>query len=91
MIPVDWTAILAVVFGGLIVLVPVAGITARFALRPIIQSLRELRTISAPGGTESLERRMDALEAQITVLDNSVERLVQAQDFDRQLGRGQDS
>lgn len=91
MIPVDWTAILGIVFAGLIVLVPVAGITARFALKPIIQSFREMRTLAGPGGTEALERRVEALEVQIANLDESVERLVQAHEFDRQLGRGQDS
>lgn len=91
MIPVDWTDILGIVFAGLIVLVPVAGITARFALKPIIQSFQDMKTLAGPGATEALERRVEALEAQIANLDESVERLVQAQDFDRQLGRGQGS
>lgn len=89
--PVDWTGILAIVFSGLIVLVPVAGITARFALRPIIQSLREMKSLAEPGATDSLERRIAALESQLANLDESVERLAQAQEFDRQLGRGQGS
>jgi TolA-binding protein len=89
--PIDWTGILAIVFSGLIVLVPVAGITARFALKPIIQSLRDMKTLAAPESTAGLERRLEALEAQLANLDESVERLVQAQEFDRQLGRGQGS
>ncbi|HKJ92800.1 MAG TPA: hypothetical protein VJ957_06510 [Longimicrobiales bacterium] len=88
---VDWPGILGVVFGGLIVLVPVAGITARFALKPIIQAVQEVGGMRAGGGAgrvETLERRVDALEAQLAKLDENVERLTQASDFDRQLGRG---
>jgi TolA-binding protein len=88
---VDWPGILGVVFGGLIVLVPVAGITARFALKPIIQSLREVKSLAGPDTSGSLERRVEALEVQLANLDESVERLVQAQEFDRQLERGQES
>ncbi|MEJ2185192.1 MAG: hypothetical protein P8Z36_04555 [Gemmatimonadota bacterium] len=90
MIPVDWTAVLGIVFAGLIVLVPVAGITARFALKPIIQSLRDMKAMAGPGGEQALERRIAALEAQMANLDENVERLVQAQEFDRQLGRGRE-
>ena len=38
-LPIDLTAIVAVIMGISIVLVPVIGLTARFALKPLVQSM----------------------------------------------------
>ena len=55
--------ILGVLIIGLIVLVPVAGLTARFALKPMMDAYIAFRREGAPDGeVEALERRVALLE-----------------------------
>ena len=42
-LPIDLTAIVAIVMGMLVVLIPVAGLTARFALKPVVEALARYR------------------------------------------------
>lgn len=85
----DITNIVFVVFMGLAVVVPIVGVTARFALRPIVEALVTLR---ASGRDEQamhmLERRMALLEQEVRQVDElrtQVERLTEERDFQRQL------
>ena len=80
--------ILAILFIGFTVLTPVAGLTIRMALKPVVDSiarLLELRMKSAT--TELLERRIDLLEQEVHSLRADRERLSDERDFYRQLKR----
>ena len=85
------TGLVAVTLGCLIVLVPIAGLTARFALKPIVESMAKVRELQ--GGTAGrelnvLEQRVALLEQQYQNLEGSVHRIGELKEFDRQLGSG---
>jgi len=64
-------------------LVPVIGLTARFALKPIVEALS--RFFGKKGSDEAvsiLERRMALMEQQ---LESSVQRIADTADFDHNL------
>ena len=91
-LPVDLTAIVAIVMGISVVLIPVAGLTARFALKPLVESLA--RVFESKGLEETVgiaERRIALLEQQIEILDDTVRHLEDGQAFDRQLRPGASS
>ncbi len=87
--PIDVTALAAIFFGSLMVIIPVAGATARIALKPIVASQRSARE----SGTRSeeiamLERRMALLEQEVQMLSGireDVGRLVEDLEFQRKL------
>ena len=84
--PIDLTALLAVFMGVSVVLVPVIGITARFALKPTVEALS--RFFEKRGSDEAisiLERRMALIEQQVESIDTNVQRLVETAEFDRNL------
>jgi len=88
-LPVDLTSLLAVFMGISIVLVPVIGITARFALKPTVEALSRLfehKGVEDQVGI--LERRMALLEQQMESLDNSVQRLAEVAEFHKALEAG---
>ena len=76
----------AVVIGGLSILIPITGLTARFALKPIIEAITTLRA-----GQEGdrrvgyLEQRLALVEEQLHSMERDHQRLVEADDFRRQL------
>ncbi len=81
--------ILVPLFGILIVLVPVTGLTAVFTLRlggkPFIETLaRELGSGRNTGGTE-LEIKLADLTEQLDALTSEVSELRTAQSFDQRL------
>ena len=87
--PIDLTSIIAVIMGISIVLIPVIGLTARFALKPAVEALSRL--FESRGTDESLqifERRIGLLETQIETLENTVRRLEETTDFDAKLRSG---
>jgi hypothetical protein len=80
----------AVIMGTLIVLIPIAGLTARFAIKPIVEAMARLR--ESPGASREisiLEQRVALLEQQVQNVESSVDRIGAAREFDRQLGSGQ--
>lgn len=81
--------LIAVFMGSLIVLIPVAGITARFAMKPIVESLARLRESGQKGeALELLERRLALLEHEVqnmSGLRDDVQRLVEELEFQRLL------
>ncbi len=84
--PIDLTALLAVFMGISIVLIPVLGITARFALKPTVEALS--RFFDKKGNEETisiLERRISLMEQQIESMESSVQRLVETSEFHREL------
>ncbi len=84
--PVDITGLVATIGGLLIVLIPVAGLTARFALKPFVEAIFLARenTVGARE-TAILEKRVALLEQQLRSVEGSMERLVEDTEFRRQL------
>ncbi len=85
-LPIDLTALLAVFMGISIVLIPVLGITARFALKPTVEALSHF--FNKKGSDEAvsiLERRMALIGQQVESIDTNVQRLVETAEFDRNL------
>ena len=90
LLPVDLTTLLAVFMGISIVLVPVIGMTARFALKPTVEALARLFEHRGVENTVAiLERRMALMEQQMESLDGSVKRLAEVAEFHRALGSGE--
>lgn len=87
--PVNIVALVAVIMGCLGFLIPIAGITARFALKPIAEAMARMREGGATRETvELLERRMALLEHEqqaVTDVKREMERLVEALEFQKQL------
>ncbi len=89
-LPIDLTSLLAVFMGISIVLVPVIGLTARFALKPTVEALSRLFEHRGMEDTVGiLERRMALLEQQMESLDGSVKRLAEVAEFHRALSSGE--
>lgn len=85
-LPIDLVALVSAILGISIVLVPVIGLTARFALKPAVEALAkafDARTLDET--VRVLERRVELQEHQIESLQSSVQHLTEARDFDRQL------
>jgi hypothetical protein len=77
--------------GIMTVLIPIVGLTARFALKPIVEAIARMREAQAGStGRELgvLEQRVALLEQQYQQLDTTVDRLAEIKDFDRQLTSG---
>jgi len=87
--PIDLTSIVAVFMGISIVLVPVIGLTARFAFKPIVEALSHV--FEGRGKDERiqiLERRVGLLETHIETIESTVHRLEEGTTFDKQLRSG---
>jgi hypothetical protein len=90
--PVDITAIVAIVMGMSLFLIPVIGLTARFALKPTVEALS--RFFEGRGQDESLkimDRRLALLEQQFDALEGAVRRVEEVAEFDAKLKRGEPS
>lgn len=88
-LPVDLTALVAVIMGTSIVLIPVAGLTARFALKPLVESLSKGWEHKGLEDTVAVsERRIAFLEQQVESLEGTVRHIEEAHTFDRQLRAG---
>lgn len=84
--PIDITALVAVIMGTSIILIPIIGLTARFALKPTVEALS--RFFESKGKDESvkiLERRMALLEQQVEFLESSMHRIEEVSEFHAQL------
>lgn len=84
--PIDLTAVISVIMGISVVLIPVIGLTARFALKPTVEALA--RIFEGRGRDETilmLERRVALLEQQVDAMEGSLLGLKDATSFDAQL------
>ena len=87
--PINVTALAAVILGCLTVLIPVAGLTLRYAIKPVAEALARARQSS--GERESiqiLERRMALLEQEVhsvTELRADLVRLLDEMQFRKEL------
>jgi len=87
--PVNLTSVIAVIMGISVVLIPMIGLTARFALKPVVEAFSKV--FENRGMDESfqiMERRMALLETQLENLGNSMHRLEGTARFDAQLRAG---
>ncbi len=87
----DIVAVIAVTGGLLTVLIPIAGLTARFALKPIVESIARLKEVQAgtsSGNLALLDQRLSLLEQQMQSVEGSLKHLTEAREFDRQLSSG---
>lgn len=81
--------IVGILMGGTIVLLPIAGLTARFALKPVVEAWARLK--SSPDAEQRLhlvERRLALMEEQINVLERENLRLTEEIDFRGKLSGG---
>jgi hypothetical protein len=86
----DIPALLGIFMGSLMVLIPIAGFTARFAMKPIVESIARLRESGTKNeAVQMLERRMALLEQEVQNLSGireEIGRLVEELEFQRKLG-----
>ncbi|MDX1396069.1 MAG: hypothetical protein R3195_16925 [Gemmatimonadota bacterium] len=90
-LPIDVTSVVAVVMGLMVVLIPVAGLTARFALKPIAEAVARMK--EAQGTNRELqlvEQRLSLIEQQLSSLEREVRQIEEKSDFDRRLTSGTD-
>lgn len=90
--PVDLTEIVAIVMGISLFLIPILGLTARFALKPTVEALSKF--FESKGQEETmriLERRVGLLEQQIESMESTVRRLEEVTEFQSQLRSGEES
>ena len=84
------TGLIAVTLGTLIPLVLITGITARIALKPIVEAFIRLK--EARGGDDQkvalMEQRLALLEEHLHSIDRSLGALHEDADFRRQLDSG---
>jgi hypothetical protein len=86
---IDLVGLVAVIMGISIVLIPVIGLTARFALKPTVETLAKFFDVKGDQQViQLLERRVALLEQHIEHVESSVNRLGETQEFDRQLKGG---
>jgi len=85
-LPVDLTALVSVILGISVVLIPVIGLTARFALKPVVEALAGVMENRMLDETlRILERRVELQEQQIDSLQTTLRQIHAAQAFDREL------
>jgi len=85
-LPIDLTAVVAVFMGTLIVLIPVAGVTARFALKPIAEAMAKIK--SSQGTSEHLsliQQRLELMEQQLGAMESEMYRIKEVAEFHAQL------
>ena len=68
-----------------LILIPSIGLTARFALKPIIESMLKIREALDRQRPPVEDPRLDAIEARLAGLENAVERIATAAEFDARL------
>lgn len=67
---------------GLAILMPVAGITVRIALKPIVDSVARLMEMRASmNASELMERRVTLLEQEMQILRAENSRLIEEREF----------
>lgn len=77
---------LAILMSGLVVLIPVAGLTLRFALKPMVDSiarLLEVRNGAASGAAsvELVDKRVQLLEQELHAVRAEMQSLTDRTDF----------
>lgn len=77
------------IFGILLVMIPVLGITTiltlRWGLKPFIETLAQELKGSGLGTPEAMERRVEELTRELEAVTAELRRVQEAQEFDRRL------
>ena len=82
-------AVLAVFLGGITLLVPILGLTLRFALRPVLETWARLRSEpTLQTQNELLSRQVALLETELQQMQHTLRSLQEAQEFQRRLEGG---
>jgi uncharacterized protein YybS (DUF2232 family) len=84
--PIDLTAVVAVFMGTLIVLIPVAGVTIRFAIKPIAEAMARMK--ESQGAAEQMklmQQRMELMEHQLGAMESEMHRVKEVTEFTAQL------
>jgi hypothetical protein len=77
-LPIDLTAIFGILMGCSIFLIPIAGWTARFALKPLVEAIVQARGGGArQEALVQLQQRVEQLEAQLRILERGEPRMGQ--------------
>jgi uncharacterized protein (DUF2164 family) len=80
---------LAIFLGMMVILIPIAGLTARFALKPLMEALRSYRELQGDNQAQQLiERRMALMEEQMHSMDRALRELSEESEFRRDLESG---
>lgn len=88
-LPIDVVSLVASILGISIVLVPVIGLTARYAMGPVVEALSKLfEGRNADETVRLLERRLELQEQEMAMLSQTVRHLAEGREFDRQLSDG---
>jgi hypothetical protein len=77
--------ITAILVGGIIVGVPVVGLTARFAFKPVVEAFLRMKSAQADDRVPRLESRLAQMEEQLHAVERAQDRLVEEAEFQRQL------
>jgi hypothetical protein len=78
----------AVLGAVLVVLIPIAGLTARFALKPLIESVTAALRARQGGDVAGMERRVAALEQELATVRGQLRQIADGAAFDRSLTQG---
>ena len=86
MMPIDLTAVVAVFMGTLIVLIPVAGVTVRFAIKPITEAMARMKESQGTAQQMALmQQRMELMEHQLGAMESEIYRVKEVAEFTAQL------
>lgn len=84
--PIDLSAVLGIVLGSLVVLIPITGVTLRFALKPIAEAVARMREAeSSDRATSMLEQRVALLEQQFGAMETDLRQIEEVESFRREL------
>ena len=87
--PIDVTGLVAVMMGLMVVLIPITGFTARFALKPVTEAIARMREGQGAAQERALiEKRLALLESQMSNIESDMTRIADMAEFDRQLQSG---
>lgn len=80
---------LAIFLGLMVILIPITGLTARFALKPVMEALGKYRESQGDKQMQQLlERRVALMEEQLHGMDRSLRELLEESEFRRELETG---
>jgi hypothetical protein len=89
--PVDLVALTAIILGCMMFLIPIAGLTARFAIRPITEAIVKMNASGADREViQLLERRVALLEQELHSMGDvrrELESALESVEFQRQLSQ----
>lgn len=78
--------VLAVLLGGMTVLIPVLGFTLRFALKPMVETWERIRQSQANDQQNALlARQVALLETELQQVQHTLQSLTDSHEFQRQL------